>query len=72
MQVIPNQFQMRNYCNLKTCAFVVFIQGAILNSKIKSNKNEHTDLFSTSEPILTRLKTGLFCRICSWSLTLAS
>lgn len=65
---IPDE-ELLQFKNLCVCSVYT---SAILNSKIKGNKNEHTDLFTTLEPILTRLKIGLFCRICSWSHTLAS
>lgn len=66
---IPDE-ELLQFKNLCVCS--VYTSAILNNSKIKSNKNEHIDLFSTSEKILTRLKTGFFCRICSWSLMLAS
>lgn len=72
MQVIPKPIPDEELLQFKKLCVCSVYTSAVLNSKIKGNKNEHTDFFSTSVPICTRLKTGLHCRICNWSLTLAS
>lgn len=53
---IPDE-ELLQFKNLCVCSVYT---SAILNSKIKGNKNEHIDLFSTSVPICTRLKTDFF------------
>lgn len=69
-KTITGDEKLLQFKNLCVCS--VYTSAILNNSKIKSNTNEHIDLFCTLEPNSSKIKDRLFCRICSWSLTLAS